>query len=372
MTETIEVHQLGAPPPAETLLDVRNLRTYFHVLDGTVPAVDGVSFDLKRGESLGIVGESGSGKSVTALTIMRLLDVPPAEIKKDSEIWFNGQELLSKPMSDMRKVRGNDIAMIFQEPLTSLNPVFTVGDQISEQVMLHKRVKSKEAWDRAIESLSLVGIPSPERRVKQYPHEMSGGMRQRVMIAMALSCEPKLLIADEPTTALDVTIQAQILELLKAIQDRTDSALILITHDLGVVAEMVENVVVMYAGQVVEEGTVDRVLLSPRAPYTMGLIESIPTVDKRGGRLSAIKGTVPSPFNLPPACRFEPRCPYRWDLCRRTAPELYTTDHPGQIARCHLHSPGAESRRADALAAHERAMTVGREIAVDGGSAGAH
>jgi oligopeptide/dipeptide ABC transporter ATP-binding protein len=362
MTETIELHVLGAPPPDDILLDVRNLRTIFHVMDGDVPAVDGVSFQLRPGRSIGIVGESGSGKSVTALTIMRLLDIPPAEVGADSEIWFDGKELLRMPMDSMRKLRGNDIAMIFQEPLTSLNPVFTIGDQIAEQVEIHLKVKRKEAWDRAIESLKLVGIPSPERRVKQYPHEMSGGMRQRVMIAMALSCEPKLLIADEPTTALDVTIQAQILELLKTIQDRTDSALMLITHDLGVVAEMVEDVVVMYAGQVVETGTVEQVLLEPRDPYTMGLIESIPTVDKRGGRLSVIKGTVPSPFNLPPACRFEPRCPYAWDLCRRVPPELYPTDQASQFARCHLHTPAGETRRRAALDVHEKAMTVGRDV----------
>jgi oligopeptide/dipeptide ABC transporter ATP-binding protein len=362
MTETVNVPApLGAPPDSGALLDVRNLKTHFHVMDGTVPAVDGVSFSLGKGQTLGIVGESGSGKSVTALTIMRLLDIPPAEIV-EGEIWFDGQEILHIPIDQMRKIRGNDVAMIFQEPLTSLNPVFTVGDQIAEQVELHKKVKYKEAWERAIESLRLVGIPLPERRVKQYPHEMSGGMRQRVMIAMALSCEPKLLIADEPTTALDVTIQAQILELLKTIQQRTGSALMLITHDLGVVAEMVDNIIVMYAGQIVEQGTADQVLLTPRAPYTMGLLESIPTVEKRGGRLSVITGTVPNPFNMPPACRFQPRCPYAWDLCKRAAPELYRAGREGQMARCHLHTPAGESRLGAALEQHEAAMSVGGDL----------
>jgi oligopeptide transport system ATP-binding protein len=366
MTQTIEIHEVGSPPPTDLLLDVRNLRTHFHVMDGTVPAVDGIDFQLRRGDSLGIVGESGSGKSVTALTIMRLLDIPPAEVVSGSEIWFDGTEILSMPLDKMRRIRGNDMAMIFQEPLTSLNPVFTIGDQIAEQVQLHMKYSRKASWERAIESLTLVGIPSPERRVKQYPHELSGGMRQRVMIAMALSCEPKLLIADEPTTALDVTIQAQILELLKTIQQRTNSALILITHDLGVVAEMVQNVLVMYAGQVVEQGTVDQVLLEPRAPYTMGLLESIPTVEKRGGRLSVIKGTVPSPFNLPPACRFEPRCPYHWELCREVSPDLYRTDHEGQLARCHLHSAQGEQRRGPAIQAHREAMTAGRHLPGEG------
>ena len=362
MTEVLAAPTpLGTPPPDDVLLEVRNLKTYFRVLDGIVPAVDGVSYSLKRGKSLGIVGESGSGKSVSALTMMRLLDIPPAEIR-EGEIWFDGREILSMPMDEMRKLRGNDMAMIFQEPLTSLNPVFTVGDQIAEQVERHKKVSRKAAWDRAIESLQLVGIPSPERRVKQYPHELSGGMRQRVMIAMALSCEPKLLIADEPTTALDVTIQAQILELLKTIQDRTDSALMLITHDLGVVAEMVDNVIVMYAGQVVEEGTVDEVLVNPRTPYTMGLLESIPTVDKRGGRLSAIKGTVPNPFNMPPACRFEPRCPYAWELCRDKAPDLYPAGRSGQLSRCHLHTAAGAARLPAAIEDHERKMNVGHGI----------
>ena len=344
------------------MLDVRNLRTYFRVMDGVVPAVDGVSFSLGKGQTLGIVGESGSGKSVTALTIMRLLDIPPAEIGEGSEIWFDGRELLRLPDNDMRKIRGNDIAMIFQEPLTSLNPVFTVGDQIAEQVELHMKVKARESRDRAIEMLRLVGIPSPERRAKQYPHELSGGMRQRVMIGMALSCEPKLLIADEPTTALDVTVQAQILELLRAIQERTGAALILITHDLGVVAEMVDNAIVMYAGQIVEQGTVDEVLLEPRMPYTMGLIESIPTVEKRGGRLSAISGVVPSPFHLPPHCRFEPRCPYRWETCRTVTPELYAAGGEGRLARCHLHLVEATARREAAIAQHEQNMRTGRRM----------
>jgi peptide/nickel transport system ATP-binding protein len=367
MIEAQPTPAAGVPPEREILLDVRNLTTQFHVLDGTVNAVDGVSFSLKRGETLGIVGESGSGKSVTALTIMRLLNIPPAEVVSGSEVWFDGREILSIPLDEVRKIRGKDMAMIFQEPLTSLNPVFTVGDQIAEQVELHLKVKRKEAWERAVESIRLVGIPLPERRVRQYPHELSGGMRQRVMIAMALSCEPKLLIADEPTTALDVTIQAQILELLKSIQQRTGSALMLITHDLGVVAEMVHNVVVMYAGQVVEHGTVEQVLVAPRAPYTMGLLESIPTVSKRGSRLSVISGVVPSPFNLPPACRFEPRCPYAWDLCRTVAPELRRAGGTGQRARCHLHAPEAAERLSAALAQHEKAMNVG-EFNVDSGA----
>ena len=363
MTEILAAQgPVGAPPARDVLLEVRNLRTSFKVLDGIVPAVDGISFSLKRGETLGIVGESGSGKSVTALTIMRLLDIPPASIGEGSEVWFDGREILSMPLEEMRKIRGSEMAMIFQEPLTSLNPVFTVGDQIAEQVALHMKVKPKAAMDRAIESLGMVGIPSPERRVKQYPHEMSGGMRQRVMIAMALSCDPKLIIADEPTTALDVTIQAQILELLKDIQQKTGSALLLITHDLGVVAEMVNNVVVMYTGEVVESGSVNDVLLEPRAPYTMGLLESIPTVEKRGGRLSAIKGVVPSPFNLPPACRFEPRCPYAWDRCRTVAPDLNRTTGEQHLARCHLHTPEGASRLSASLEHHRTAMSVGRSL----------
>src|ERR671916_306967 len=304
------------------LLSVKDLRTYFQTEDGTVRAVDGISFDLERGETLGIVGESGSGKSVTNLSIIRLIPEPPGKIVS-GEVVFEGQDILSLAPDEVRKIRGNDIAMIFQDPMTSLNPFMRISKQLMEITQLHRGYSKEQAYEHAVKMLEMVGIPEARARVDSYPHEFSGGMRQRVMIAMALSCEPKLLIADEPTTALDVTIQAQILELLKTIQQRTGSALMLITHDLGVVAEMVDNVIVMYAGQIVEQGTVEQVLIEPRAPYTMGLIESIPTVEKRGGRLSVISGVVPSPFNLPPACRFQPRCPYRWDRCPNVAPELY-------------------------------------------------
>jgi len=266
--------QPGATNPAVAtqggpLLDVRGLRTYFHVMDGTVKAVDGVDFAIPRGGTVGLVGESGCGKSVTAHTIMRLIDIPPGEIA-GGEVWFDGRDLLKLSKDKMRLVRGGEIAMIFQEPMTSLNPVFTIGDQISEAILLHNKVNKKEAWDRAIDSLRLVGVSAPERRVKQYPHELSEACRQRAMIAMALSCNPKLLIADEPTTALDVTIQAQILGLIQELQARTGTALLLITHDLAVVAETVETIAVMYAGRIVETGTVEQVLLSPQHPYTQG------------------------------------------------------------------------------------------------------
>jgi oligopeptide/dipeptide ABC transporter ATP-binding protein len=317
----------SGPPPADVLLDVRDLRTSFHVMDGTVHAVDGVSFSLKRGQTLGVVGESGCGKSVTALTIMRLLDIPPAEITSGS-VWFKGRDLLKLQEEEMRHVRGNEISMIFQEPMTSLNPVYTVGDQISEGVIVHKKISKKAALEKSIESLRLVGINNPERRVKQYPHELSGGMRQRVMIAMALACDPDLIIADEPTTALDVTIQAQILELIRKVQDETGAALLLITHDLGVVAETVQNVVVMYAGRVVEQGTVDEVLLAPKHPYTEGLLNSIPSKGLRGQRLNVIKGTVANPFNLPVGCNFAPRCPYEFGPCGRHDPRIVEATPP--------------------------------------------
>jgi oligopeptide/dipeptide ABC transporter ATP-binding protein len=319
-----------------TLLDVRDLRTYFEVMDGTVKAVDGVSFSVKAGETLGIVGESGCGKSVTALTLMKLLDMPPATIPS-GEIWFEGRDLLKLSEDELRLVRGNDIAMVFQEPMTSLNPVFTVGDQIAEAVRLHLKLSANDAKTKAIDSLRAVGINNPERRIKQYPHELSGGMRQRVMIAMALSCDPKLLIADEPTTALDVTIQAQILELIKRVQDDTGASLILITHDLGVVAETVHDVVVMYGGRIVEKGTVDEVLLTPKHPYTEGLLSSIPSRGMKGQRLSVIKGSVPNPFNMPEGCNFQPRCPYRFEPCAGHDPRI--EDPGGPPVACWLWKP---------------------------------
>jgi len=356
---TVERATNVGPPAADVLLDVRDLRTYFHVMDGLVKAVDGVSFTIKRGETLGIVGESGCGKSVTSLSIMRLLDIPPGEIAS-GEIWLDGQDLLTLSPEEMREVRGNDVAMIFQEPMTSLNPVFTVGDQITEAVVQHTRMSKKEAWNKAIESLRLVGISNPERRVKQYPHELSGGMRQRVMIAMALSCDPKLLIADEPTTALDVTIQAQILELIRKIQDETDSALMLITHDLGVVAEMVEDVAVMYAGRIVERGTVEDVLVRPKHPYTEGLLTSIPSQGMRGSRLNVIKGTVPNPFNMPKGCNFAPRCPYRFEPCGAYDPRIEDA-HPPDVA-CWLYTPAPGQTSAPRQSGPERQagpMTTG-------------
>ena len=325
------------------LLDVRGLRTYFHVMDGTVKAVDGVDFAIPRGGTVGLVGESGCGKSVTAHSIMRLIDIPPGEIAA-GEIWFDGVDLLKLPKDKMRHVRGGEIAMIFQEPMTSLNPVFTIGNQITEAIRLHNKVTGKEAAERAIESLRLVGVSAPERRVKQYPHELSGGMRQRAMIAMALSCNPKLLIADEPTTALDVTIQAQILELIKELQARTGTALLLITHDLAVVAETVQTIAVMYAGRIVETGTVDQVLLNPQHPYTQGLLSSIPGVKKRGEALSVITGVVPNPFRMPPGCKFQPRCPYAWERCSEAEPSLLTAAS-GATSRCFLHAPEGAGRR---------------------------
>ncbi len=321
------------------LLVVEDLCTYFDVMDGTVRAVDGVDFSLPRGKSIGIVGESGSGKSVTALTVMRLLDMPPARIPSGS-IRLEGRDLLGLSEDEMRSVRGGEIAMVFQEPMTSLNPVFTIGYQISEAITEHLHVGKAEANERAIAALAQVGMSSPERRVKQYPHELSGGMRQRAMIAMGLSCEPKMLIADEPTTALDVTVQAQILDLIRSSQADLGMALMLITHDLGVVAEMVDHVAVMYGGRVVEDGPVEQIFSSPRHPYTRGLLDSMPTRARRGERLSVIKGSVPNPFNMPVGCNFAPRCPARFEPCAQHDPELRRLDDVAdtQVA-CWLYGP---------------------------------
>ncbi|MDB4896675.1 MAG: oligopeptide/dipeptide transporter, ATPase subunit [Firmicutes bacterium] len=320
---------------SEKLLDIRNLRTYFYTEDGVVPAVDGVNLHVKRGETLGVVGESGCGKSQTSLSVMRLIPMPPGKIMEGSEIFFEGQDLLKKSESEMRKIRGNDISMIFQEPMTSLNPVYTIGDQIAEAIQLHQGLNHREAINKAIDMLRLVGIPLPERRVKEYPHQLSGGMRQRVMIAMALSCNPKLLVADEPTTALDVTIQAQILELMKRLKKELGMAIMLITHDLGVVAEMAERVVVMYAGKVVEEGDVVSIFKNPIHPYTEGLLKSVPRMDAEAGKLHVIEGVVPNPLHMPEGCRFNPRCPYAIDKCRETQPPLEQIA-PGRWVACFL------------------------------------
>ncbi|MFO8059210.1 MAG: ABC transporter ATP-binding protein [Bacillota bacterium] len=320
---------------SDALVKVDDLKTYFYTEDGMVPAVDGATFHIDRGETLGVVGESGCGKSVSALSIMRLIPDPPGKILEGSSILFEGEELLKKRESDMRKIRGNDISMIFQEPMTSLNPVYTVGDQIMEAIILHQGLSEREARARAIEMLKLVGISDPGQRVDEYPHQMSGGMRQRVMIAMALSCNPKMLIADEPTTALDVTIQAQILELMKELKQELGMAIMLITHDLGVVAEMAERVVVMYAGKIVEEASVFDLFGDPQHPYTEGLMNSIPRLDRAGGRLHVIEGVVPNPLNMPVGCYFNPRCPYAMDICRSEQPRLVETD--GRRVACWLH-----------------------------------
>jgi oligopeptide/dipeptide ABC transporter ATP-binding protein len=305
----------------DTIVSVENLKTYFYTEDGTVPAIDGVSFEVKRGETLAIVGESGSGKSVTSFSIMRLIPQPPGKIV-NGDIKFNGESLLIKTEKEMRSIRGNRISMIFQEPMTSLNPVYKIGDQISESIIIHQKKSKKEALAEAINLLNLVGIPEPERRINQYPHELSGGMRQRVMIAIALACQPELLIADEPTTALDVTIQNQILQLMKTLKQKINMSIMLITHDLGVVAEMADNVVVMYAGQVVEQGDVYTIFENPKHPYTEGLLKSMPSAEKRIGKLYAIEGVVPNPLNLPSGCRFAARCEYATALCYDEMPEI--------------------------------------------------
>jgi oligopeptide/dipeptide ABC transporter ATP-binding protein len=325
------------------LLRVENLRTYFGTSKGTLRAVDGVDLQIPQGGTLGVVGESGSGKSVTALSVMRLVE-QPGRIEPGSKILFEGRDLATLGERELGKIRGNDIAMIFQEPMTSLNPVFTVGNQIAEAVRLHQGLGKKDAKARAVELMQLVGIPSAERRVNDHPHQMSGGMRQRVMIAMALSSDPKLLIADEPTTALDVTVQAQILELMKELRERLGMAIMLITHDLGVVAEMVDEVAVMYAGRVVERGPVEEIFSSPQHPYTEALLESIPLLGMRyTDKLKAIRGTVPNPLEWPAGCRFAPRCDYAFDKCITNDPPLLPV--PPQESACWLCEHGRREPR---------------------------
>ena len=320
------------------LLEVQNLRTHFPTRAGLVRSVDNLRFDIDEGELLGLVGESGCGKSITALSIMRLIS-PPGKIV-DGSIRFKGEELTTASEQRMREIRGDDIAMIFQDPMTSLNPVFTVGEQIAEALRLHKEMDRKQAWSAAIEAMKEVSIPSPERRASDYPHQLSGGMRQRVMIAMALACDPELLIADEPTTALDVTIQAQILELLNELRVSRKLAILLITHDLGVVAEVADRVCVMYTGKIVEESDVNELFANPKHPYTQGLLRSVPKLTEIGSakaeRLKTIEGTVPSPTNLPLGCHFAPRCEYRMEMCIKGQIPL-TELANGAKVRCVLH-----------------------------------
>ena len=325
-------------PGGDTILEVCGLKTYFYTEAGIVKAVDGVDLHVKRGEVLGLVGESGCGKSVTSFSIMRLVGVPGKIV--EGQITFNGQDLLKLPDSAMEAIRGNRLSMIFQQPTSCLNPVFKVGDQITEVLKLHQGMDDKAAWERAIELLKMVGIPDPEKRVEAYPHELSGGMAQRVMIAMAVACTPEMLIADEPTTALDVTIQAQILDLLRDLQTKLEVSIILITHDLGIVAEMCQRVAVMYAGRIVEESDVDAIFASPKHPYTVGLIGSIPILGVIKDELEVIPGTVPNLVNMPPGCRFAARCLARvernLEICTQQEPELKPVE-PGHTVRCWLY-----------------------------------
>ncbi|MCB0727613.1 MAG: ABC transporter ATP-binding protein [Ignavibacteriae bacterium] len=314
------------------LLEVKNLKTYFYTDDGVAKAVDDVSFTLDKGETLGVVGESGCGKSVTALSIMRLIPEPPGKIA-GGEILFKGKNVLNFTEKEMQELRGNDIGMIFQEPMTSLNPVFTCGDQIEEAVILHQKLSKEQAKVKAIEMLKLVGIPAPEQRYKEYPHQLSGGMRQRIMIAMALSCNPEILIADEPTTALDVTVQAQILELVNKLQTELGMGVIIITHDLGVIAEVSTKVAVMYASKVVEYGKVDQIFYNPKHPYTIGLLNSIPKLNSASKRLATIEGNVPAPTNYPQGCHFCTRCTFVIDKCWNEEPPLVQIE-PDHIAAC--------------------------------------
>lgn len=317
------------------ILEVKNLKTQFKINHGLVNAVDGVDFDIDKGEVVAIVGESGSGKSVTSLSIMGLIPSPPGKII-DGEILFKGENLLNKSKKEMQSIRGNKISMIFQEPMTSLNPVYTIGKQISEALIKHKNFNKKDAEKECIKMLDLVGIPSPDKRINDYPHQMSGGMRQRVMIAMALCCGPELLIADEPTTALDVTIQAQILDLMTKLKDKFNTSIMLITHDLGVVAEVADRVVVMYCGKVVERGSVYELFENPLHPYTVGLLNSIPKIDEKKDKLFMIPGMVPNPLEMPKGCSFSDRCERCMDICTKSMPPLIEYDN--RQVRCFLYA----------------------------------
>ncbi len=323
---------------SDHLLEIKDLHIRFQDEIGVVKAVNGVSLSMRAGETLGVVGESGCGKSVTALSVLQLIQCPPGRYA-GGEIWFKGVDLLTKEEKYMRSIRGNDISMIFQEPMTSLNPAYTVGRQISESLVLHRRWGKQKAAGKALEMLRLVGIPAPEKRLNEYPHEMSGGMRQRVMIAMALCCDPDLLIADEPTTALDVTIQAQILELMKRFKKEIGMAIMLISHDLGVIAEVSDRVVIFYSGKVVEYADMRAVFKRPKHPYTVGLHRSRPRIeDDRGTDLFAIEGNIPNPWDMPPGCEFHPRCEHRMDICSRKEPALKQVGE-GHLVRCWMYDP---------------------------------
>ncbi|KOO41051.1 ABC transporter ATP-binding protein [Priestia koreensis] len=325
--------------PQKAVLQVNNLKTSFFTEDGEVPAVDGISFTIHEGEILGIVGESGCGKSVTSLSIMKLIPSPPGKIV-EGEIYFNEQNLVPASEEKMRQIRGNEMAMIFQEPMTSLNPLFTIGNQLTEPLRIHKKLTKKQAKEHIINVLKLVGLPRAEELINEYPHQLSGGMRQRVMIAMALLCDPKLLIADEPTTALDVTIQAQILQLMKSLNQKLNTAVMLITHDLGVVAEVCDRIVVMYGGQIVEEADVKTIFKNAKHPYTMGLIKSIPDKRFKKDRLYSIPGNVPKPGSVRTGCRFAARCEFAFERCTKEDPYLYGVSAEGEkphYARCFLH-----------------------------------
>lgn len=325
---------------AKTILEVKDLKTYYYTEEGVVPAVDGLDFDVKEGETFAIVGESGCGKSVTSMSVLRLIQNPPGKIIS-GEIRYMGEDLLKKPEKQMRRIRGNDISMIFQEPMTSLNPVFTVGRQIGESLIYHQEMSKKDVRQKAIEMLKLVEIPDAELVVDRYPHQLSGGMRQRVMIAMALACDPKILIADEPTTALDVTIQAQILRLLKNLREKSGASIILITHDLGVVAQISDRVMVMYAGEAVERCEVTEIYQNPLHPYTVGLLNSIPKLNESVKRLPSIPGMVPTFRDMPKGCRFSTRCPKAGPRCMQQRPAP-TEVGDGHMVRCFLYSEGVE------------------------------